>query len=143
MEFFCGDLPCVLFDCMCMQGKFRLQPPAPPYSGMVWYGMVWYGMVWYAGECTCPDGNTYMVSDKGDHCGSLHCNGGAITKACSQIPMTDTSAHGMGVTCAAAVPAGVDSNLEFKEYQTIPTAGVSSACAVIKSPQCDKLARVI
>ena len=53
-----------------------------------------------AGECTCPDGKAYMVSDKGDSCGSLHCVGGTVTKACQRSAMADTNAHGMGVTCS-------------------------------------------
>lgn len=62
----------------------------------------------YGGECTCPDGQVYKVGDNRDHCGSLACIGGAITKACSSggIP---GSAAGMGVICGS-----VDDNTTAK-----------------------------
>jgi hypothetical protein len=61
-----------------------------------------------AGECTCPDGRAYMVSDKVDQCGSLNCIGGLVTKACQKEDMADTNAHGMGVTCTAGEHAGCE-----------------------------------
>ena len=58
-----------------------------------------------AGECTCPDGKAYMVSDKGDSCGSLNCVGGTVTKACQRTDMADANAHGMGVSCSTGKQA--------------------------------------
>ena len=30
----------------------------------------------WGGTCTCPDGETYLVGDQNDECGSLACEGG-------------------------------------------------------------------
>ena len=63
----------------------------------------------WGGECMCPNGQVYAVSDAvasrtsgGLACGPLHCYGGAITKGCEATAMADTTAHGMGVTCGVS-----------------------------------------
>jgi len=51
----------------------------------------------YGGWCTCPDGGKYDVSDNGDHCGSLQCQGGQAG-ACESI--NKQSRQGFKVECA-------------------------------------------
>ena len=53
----------------------------------------------WGGECECPSGEKYWVSDRGDLCGSINCIGGRVSTPCKSGAMADTSAHGKGVTC--------------------------------------------
>ena len=52
----------------------------------------------WGGECTCPDGEVYLVGDNLDLCGSLACAGGEETghpKKC--VHVRATTEHSLGV----------------------------------------------
>jgi len=51
----------------------------------------------YGGWCTCPDGAKYDVSDNGDHCGSLQCQGGQAGD-CERV--NKQSRQGFKVECS-------------------------------------------
>jgi len=53
------------------------------------------GVKW-GGTCTCPDGQSYEVSDNGDSCGSLQCHGG-VAGPCQQTVVE--ARDGMSVFC--------------------------------------------
>jgi hypothetical protein len=57
----------------------------------------------WGGACTCPDGQVYQVSDKGQHCQELNCIGGT-PGTCNQHENKDpvTGWSGNKVTCGAA-----------------------------------------
>ena len=66
------------------------------------YKRVNFAYTW-GGECTCPDGKAYLVSDNGNGCKTLNCFGGKTTKKCSEPASgTNVTWAGMGVTCASA-----------------------------------------
>ena len=53
----------------------------------------------WGGECVCPDGQTFLVGDRADFCGSLACYGGRAGK-CHRDDQRDW--RGRRVTCGKA-----------------------------------------
>ena len=53
----------------------------------------------WGGNCTCPDGQVYIVGDNMDFCKSLACEGGVSGK-CTQNFAANNNRSGYGVKCA-------------------------------------------
>ncbi len=66
------------------------------------------------GICTCPDGQTYLVGDNSDNCGSLACEGGTSALCSPNVPWQFAS---MQVICGN-VPLGDNQQCRHYEHPT-------------------------
>eukprot|EP00729_Bicosta_minor_P004694 gene4694-30163_t len=95
------------------------------------------GVGQHGGECTCPNGQVYLVGDYANECGSLACEGGTITKACS--PYHPVEGHHKSLTCGQATNGLSNLNI----YGLADVDGSSDsiaecAAAVVRGESCER-----
>ena len=69
-------------------------------------------------ECTCPDGQQYVVGDRGNFCGSIACFGGTSGE-CSPSFASNNGKSGYGVTCATTNVTDHNRELYIKSNEFI------------------------
>ena len=79
------------------------------------------------GECSCPDGQTYLVGDRYNACGSIQCNGGTVTTACSSDTTWQSSGAGYSVFCGGLSNTNGSSSERSAQLNN-QTAGASTLC---------------
>ena len=96
------------------------------------------------GECTCPDGQTYLVGDNDDYCLSLACVGGDVTRPCAYGVHLPETSHGMKVTCGVgAAPALGAGGLGAGVQHSADTAGAAHADIDDAQPSSAAIATVV
>jgi len=85
----------------------------------------------FGGNCTCPDGQTYLVGDKKDRCGSLACEGGKAGKC-----RTDANSNGFAVTCGTPNSLISRINKGFASLSNIAESCITNKEFLRKSPSC-------
>jgi len=87
-------------------GSFKICPVGSNGSNPVGNLYQSTGDYEWGGQCTCPDGQTYDVSDNGNDCGSLQCINGEPGRcyAHDEAGFSAPVELGMQVICAPAAP---------------------------------------